>query len=66
MADVFSKNGYTVLNKIAKILKIFDELEGLKSQGWYFTTKKLDQLFYLCIFDGWTNGLAIHLAIKYA
>ena len=36
-ADVF-KNGYTALNKIAKILKISDRLETLKSQGvifWY-------------------------------
>ena len=32
IADVFSKNGYTVSNKIAKILRIFDGLETLKSQ----------------------------------
>ena len=32
IADVFSKNGYTVPNKIAKILRIFDGLETLKSQ----------------------------------
>ena len=32
IADVFSKNSYTVPNKIAKILKIFDGLETLKSQ----------------------------------
>ena len=31
IADVFSKNGYTVPNKIAKILRIFDGLETLKS-----------------------------------
>ena len=31
IADVFSKNGYTVPNKIAKILGIFDGLETLKS-----------------------------------
>jgi hypothetical protein len=37
-ADAFSKNGYTVPNKIVKILKIFDWLETLKSRGvilWY-------------------------------
>ena len=37
-ANVFSKNGCTVLNKIARILKIFYRLEMLKSQGvtfWY-------------------------------
>ena len=27
IADVFSKNGYTVPNEIAKILRIFDGLE---------------------------------------
>ena len=32
IADVFSKNGYTVPNKIAKILRIFDGLETLKSR----------------------------------
>ena len=32
IADVFSKNGYIVPNKIAKILKIFDGLETLKSR----------------------------------
>ena len=32
IADVFSKNGYTVPNKIAKILRIFEGLETLKSQ----------------------------------
>ena len=31
IADVFSKNRYTVPNKIAKILRIFDGLETLKS-----------------------------------
>ena len=31
IADVFLKNGYTVSNKIAKILRIFDGLETLKS-----------------------------------
>ena len=32
IADVFSKNGYTVPNKIAKILRIFDGLETFKGQ----------------------------------
>ena len=32
IADVFSKNGYTVPNKIVKILRIFDGLETLKGQ----------------------------------
>ena len=32
IADVFSKNGYTVPNKIAKILRIFDGLETPKSR----------------------------------
>ena len=41
-ADVFSKNGFTVLNKLAKILKIFDRLEELKSRDACFSTKKLD------------------------
>ena len=31
IADVFSKNGYTVSNKNAKILKIFERLKMLKS-----------------------------------
>ena len=30
IADVFSKNGYTIPNKNAKILKIFERLETLK------------------------------------
>ena len=32
IADVFPKNGYTIPNKNAKILKIFERLEMLKSQ----------------------------------
>ena len=32
IADVFSKNGHTVPNKIAKIFKIFDRLETPKSR----------------------------------
>ena len=32
IADVLSKNGHTVPNKIAKIFKIFDMLEMLKSR----------------------------------
>ena len=32
IADVFSKNGYTIPNKNAKILKIFERLETLKGQ----------------------------------
>ena len=32
IADVFSKNGYTIPNKNAKILKIFERLETLKSR----------------------------------
>ena len=31
IADVFPKNGYTISDKIAKILKIFERLETLKS-----------------------------------
>jgi hypothetical protein len=30
-ADVFSKNGYCVPNKIPKILDIFDKIKELKS-----------------------------------
>ena len=30
VAELFSKNGYTVPNKIANILEIFDRLEELK------------------------------------
>ena len=30
IANVFSKNGYTIPNKNAKILKIFERLETLK------------------------------------
>ena len=32
IADVFSKNGHTVPNEIAKIFKIFDRLETPKSR----------------------------------
>ena len=32
IADVFSKNGYTIPNKNAKILKIFERLEMLKGR----------------------------------
>ena len=32
IADVFSKNGYAVPNKIAKILRIFEGLETPKSR----------------------------------
>ena len=32
IADVFPKNGYTIPNKNAKILKIFERLETLKSR----------------------------------
>ena len=32
IADVFSKNGHTVPNKIAKVFKIFDRLETPKSR----------------------------------
>ena len=32
IADVFPKNGYTILNKNAKILKIFERLKTLKSR----------------------------------
>jgi WD40 repeat protein len=32
-ADVFLKNGYTVPNKIAKILRIFERIEELKNRG---------------------------------
>ena len=32
IADVFSKNGYTIPNKNAKILKIFERVKTLKSR----------------------------------
>ena len=32
IADVFSKNSYTIPNKNAKILKIFERLETLKGR----------------------------------
>jgi hypothetical protein len=35
-ANDFSINGYSDPNKIAKILGIFDKLEGIKSQGVIF------------------------------
>jgi hypothetical protein len=31
-ANIFSINGYSVPNKIGKILEIFDGVEGLKNQ----------------------------------
>jgi hypothetical protein len=44
-ADVFSKNGYTVPYKLAKILKIFDGLEELKNRDACFSTKKYNYHF---------------------
>jgi hypothetical protein len=45
-AGVFSKNGYTVPNKIAKIMEIFDSIKELRSRDVCFRTKKLDQTFW--------------------
>ena len=38
VADVFSKNYHSIPNKIDKILKIFDRLDNVKSQGVIFYT----------------------------
>ena len=54
-----SENGHCVPNKISKILKIFKGMEGAKSQGACFGTKKLDHPF-LGYSDGFdlAHGLA--------
>ena len=38
VADVFSKSYHSIPNKIDKILKIFDRLDNVKSQGVIFYT----------------------------
>jgi hypothetical protein len=35
-ANVFSQNGYSIPNKVVKILEIFDRIEELKSRGVIF------------------------------
>ena len=54
-----SENGHCVPNKIPKILKVFQGVEGAKSRGACFGTKELDHLF-LGYSDGFdlAHGLA--------
>ena len=56
-----SENGHCVPNKIPKILKIFQGVEGAKSRGACVGTKGLDHPFlgYSYGFD-WAHGLALN------
>ena len=41
MADVFQKNGIMVSRKLAKIVRIFVDIEHIKTEGSYIVLKEL-------------------------